>query len=85
MIEYFRTDIDNPELDQALMRMFSGRLDLCADFKRLYVYGHMPNSTSLSDEEANYLSEILKNHRQSPISEHLVKSVAELASNGASK
>jgi len=26
-------------LSQALLKLFSGKFDLCAEFKRLYVYG----------------------------------------------
>jgi hypothetical protein len=36
--EYLAGDIDDPELDLALANLLSPRFDLCAEFKRLYVY-----------------------------------------------
>ena len=38
--KFLATNVEDLELGQNLLILFSGRLDLCLEFKRLYVYGH---------------------------------------------
>lgn len=52
--QYLTTDIDDMQLDQTLVKLLSGRFDLCADFKRLFVYGDLRLSYLLGKD---YLGE----------------------------
>jgi hypothetical protein len=43
LIHQFRAnDIDDPELNRKLLDTLCQRFDLCADFKKLYLYSHDP-------------------------------------------
>lgn len=39
-----------------LLKTFFGKFDLCAEFKRLYVYDHVPKRASLTEKEKRHLS-----------------------------
>ena len=38
--KFLATNVEDFELGHNLLTLFSGRFDLCLEFKRLYVYGH---------------------------------------------
>ena len=40
MYLFFLEGIDNSKVNQRLLELFPDRFDLCAEFKRLYIYGH---------------------------------------------
>jgi hypothetical protein len=50
---FFRDGIENPRANQQLLNLFPDRFDLCADFKRLYIYKCKFNGNPGSDDYPN--------------------------------
>lgn len=54
--QFLVKDIDDPELNATLLQLLQGRFDLCAEFKKLYVYGCTAKRKNLDSAENRDLS-----------------------------
>jgi hypothetical protein len=75
--KFLVTNVDDGDLDRNLLILFSGRRDLCTEFKRLYVDKQVNNVASTSKKD-KILSMLLQYATEKKSVDEIVQSHGEL-------